>query len=133
MNGSEFTISGTPAAGDTFTLVANYGATGDNSNVLELASIQSTGILDGGSISVGENYSQLVSTVGSATYRIQASLDAQNVVLANAENAVLERAGVNLDEEATNLIRYQQAYQAAAQVVSVTKNLFDTLLSATRR
>lgn len=133
VNGSEFTISGTPAAGDTFTLVANYGATGDNSNVLELASIQSTGILDGGSISVGENYSQLVSTVGSATYQIQASLDAQNVVLANAENAVLERAGVNLDEEATNLIRYQQAYQAAAQVVSVTKNLFDTLLSATRR
>ncbi len=133
INGSEFAISGTPAVGDTFTLDPNYGATGDNSNVLALAAIQSRGILDGGEISIGENYSQLVSTVGSATFQIQASLDAQNVVLTNAENAVLERAGVDLDEEAANLLRYQQAYQAAAQVVSVTKNLFDTLLSATRR
>lgn len=133
INGSQFTISGTPATGDTFTLVANFGATGDNSNALELGNMQSTGLLDGGSISIGENYSQLVSTVGSATFQIQASLDAQNVVLTNAENALFERSGVNLDEEATNLIRYQQAYQAAAQVVSVTRNLFDTLLSATRR
>ncbi len=133
VNGSEFVITGTPAAGDTFTLIANYGATGDNSNGLLLAGIQSTGIIDGGSISIGENYSQLVSTVGSATYQIQASLDAQNVVLSNAENAIFERSGVNLDEEAANLIRYQQAYQAAAQVVSVTKTLFDTLLGATRR
>ncbi|MDJ0911164.1 MAG: flagellar hook-associated protein FlgK [Woeseiaceae bacterium] len=133
VNGSSFTIDGTPGVGDTFTLSANFGATGDNGNALNLGAIQSTGILDGGNISIGENYSQLVSTVGSATFQIQASLDAQNVVLANAENALLERAGVNLDEEATNLIRYQQAYQAAAQVVSVTKNLFDTLLGATRR
>jgi flagellar hook-associated protein 1 FlgK len=42
-------------------------------------------------------------------------------------------SGVNLDEEAANLMRYQQAYAAAAQVIRVTQELFDTLMNATRR
>ena len=46
---------------------------------------------------------------------------------------MLSKSAVNLDEEAANLIRFQQAYQASAQVVAVTKNLFDALLNATSR
>ena len=74
-----------------------------------------------------------VAAVGSATQQVKANLDAQNVILANAENAQLSHSGVNLDEEAANLMRYQQAYQAAAQVVNVARSLFDTLLGATGR
>ncbi len=133
INGSEVTIGGTPLAGDQFTIEGNYGASGDNSNALLMIGVQSNGILDGGSISINENYGRLVSSVGATTYQIKAGRDAQGVVLAGAENAVLETSGVNLDEEAANLIKYQQAYQAVAQVVSVANTLFDSLLNATSR
>ena len=133
INGSSVVISGTPSVGDRFTIEANFGASGDNSNGLLMASQQSLGILDGGTISINENYSRLVASVGSTTHQIKAGLDAQSVVLANAEDAVLSTSAVNLDEEAANLIKLQQAYQAVAQVVSVANILFDSLLNATRR
>ena len=133
INGSSVTINGTPSAGDQFTIEANYGASGDNSNGLLLTDMQSIGVLDGGAISIGESYGQLVASVGSTAHQIQAGFDAQQVVFANAEDAVLSKSAVNLDEEAANLIRFQQAYQAAAQVVTVTKTLFDSLLAATSR
>ncbi len=133
INGSAVTISGRPAVGDQFTIEANYGASGDNSNGLLMAGMQSVGILDGGTISINENYSQLVSNVGATTHQLQANVDAQSVVKSNAEAAVSATSAVNLDEEAANLIKYQQAYQAVAQVISVVSTMFDTLLAATRR
>jgi len=133
VNGSEFTISGVPQVGDQFTLEPNFGASGDNSNGLLLGNVQSVGILDGGSISITGNYGQLVAEVGSTTRQVQANFNAQSVVLANVEEAQLSVSGVNIDEEAANLIRFQQAYQAAAQVVAVASTLFDALLNATRR
>jgi len=133
INGSSIAISGTPAVGDQFSIEANYGASGDNANGLLLAGVQSAGILDGGSISINENYGRLVSGIGSTTYQIQSNLDAQGVVLKSAEDAVLSTSAVNLDEEAANLIRFQQAYQAVAQVISIANTLFDSLLNATRR
>jgi len=133
INGTQFSISGVPRAGDRFTLEPNFGASGDNGNGLLLGDVQASGILDGGDVSIIENYGQLVSGIGSATRQIQSSLDAQSVVLSNVEGEQLARSGVNLDEEAANLVRFQQAYQAAAQVVAVVSTLFDTLLSATRR
>jgi len=133
INGTSLTLSGVPAIGDQFTIGPNFGASGDNSNGLLLAEIQSVGVLDGGTISINENYGRLVSSGGGTTSQIQAGLDAQNVVLASAEEAVLSTSAVNLDEEATKLIQYQQAYQAVAQIVSITNTLFDTLIDATRR
>jgi flagellar hook-associated protein 1 FlgK len=133
VNGVTFSVSGAPVAGDQFTIEANLGASGDNSNGLLLADVQTVGILDGGTVSISENYGQLVAAVGGATHQIRSSLEAQNVILANAEDALLSTSGVNLDEEAANLIRYEQAYHAAAQVVSVANSLFESLLAATRR
>lgn len=133
VNGSSFAISGAPAIGDQFTLEPNYGASGDNSNGRLLTDIQARGLLDGGTISINENYGRLVSGVASTTNQIRANLDTQNVLLRNIEDAMLANSGVNLDEEAARLIQYQQAYQAAAQIVSVAQSLFDTLLNATRR
>jgi flagellar hook-associated protein 1 FlgK len=133
INGSQISLSGSPQTGDQFTLEPNFGATGDNSNGLLLADVQSAGLLDGGTVSINANYTQLVAGVGGTTRQIQANFEAQSVVLANVESAQLTNSGVNLDEEAANLIRYQQAYQAAAQVVSVARTLFDSLLNATRR
>ncbi len=133
INGTEVTITGAPATGDRFTIDPNFGAAGDNSNGLVLAEIQSVGLLEGGTISINENYGRLVSDVGSTTRQAQASVDAQSVLVNNAEDEVLATSAVNLDEEAAKLVRYQQAYQAVAQVVSVASTLFDTLIAATRR
>lgn len=133
VNGTEFAISGAPATGDRFTIEANFGAGGDNANGLLLAGIQSIGILEGGAVSVNDNYGRLVAEVGGATRQAQASAGAQAVLRQNAEDEVLSVSAVNLDEEAAKLVRYQQAYQAVAQVVGVANTLFDTLLSATRR
>ncbi len=133
INGSSVTISGNPSSGDQFTIEANYGASGDNRNGLLMADVQSAGLLDGGTISINESYGRLVSSVGAMTHQIQGSLDAQGVVLSNAEAQVSATSGVNLDEEAANLIKYQQAYQAVAQVVAVVNTMFDSLIAATRR
>ena len=133
VNGTSLTLTGVPAAGDRFTIAANYGAVGDNRNALRLNDMQRVGVLDGGAIGINQSYAQLVASVGSMTNQIRSGLDAQNVVFTNAQDAVLSTSAVNLDEEAANLIRFQQSYQAAAQVVSVTKTLFDSLLAATSR
>ncbi|MEQ8205479.1 MAG: flagellar hook-associated protein FlgK [Woeseia sp.] len=133
VNGSQFTISGTPQAGYEFSLEANSGASGDNRNGLLLANVQAQGILNGGTTSINDSYGQLIGQVGSATRQVQMNFDAQSVVMANAEASQLAKSGVNLDEEAANLLKYQQAYQAMAHVVSVANSMFDTLISATRR
>ena len=133
INGSSVTITGAPAVGDQFTIEPNYGASGDNANGLLMADIQSLGVMEGGTISINESYGQLVSNVGATTRQVQASLDAASVVRAQAEETVLATSGVNLDEEAARLVRYQQSYQAVAQVVNVAKTLFDSLIEATRR
>ncbi|MEO0574596.1 MAG: flagellar hook-associated protein FlgK [Pseudomonadota bacterium] len=133
VNGVDFEISGTPAAGDRFDIVANAGAEGDNRNALLLGQTQSQQILRDGTLSISENYSQLVSRIGSVTGQAQSSATAQSIVFQSAQNRLQEASGVNLDEEAAELIRFQQSYQAAAQVISVASTLFDTLLAATRR
>jgi flagellar hook-associated protein 1 FlgK len=133
INGSEFTVSGSPLAGDRFTLEANFGASGDNRNGLLMGDLQSQNVLDGGTVSIISSYGELVAGVGSATHQIQANLDAQTVVTKNAEDAHLSNSAVNVDEEAANLIRFQQAYQAAAQVVGIVNTLFESLLNATGR
>lgn len=133
VNGAEITISGAPAAGDTFTLSDNAGGTGDNRNALALADSLSRGVIDNGTTSLNQATSRLVGQVGSITRQAQASRDAQEIVQQEAVDTRDAISGVNLDEEAANLIKYQQAYQAAAQMISVASSLFDTLLAATSR
>jgi len=133
INGAEVAISGKPAAGDTFTISDNTGGTGDNRNALALAESLSKPIIDNGTTSLNSATSRLVGQIGSATRQVQSSRDAQEIVQQEATDARDSVSGVNLDEEAANLIKYQQAYQAAAQMIGVAKSLFDTLLNATSR
>lgn len=133
INGSQFTISGIPQTGDQFTLESNAGGFGDNGNGLLLGQIQTQGLLRGGTVSVNDNYGRLIADVGARTSQIHSNLDAQNVILANIEDSVSSKSGVNLDEEAARLIQFQQAYQALAQIVAVASTLFETLLNVVRR
>lgn len=131
-NGWSLQLDGAPAAGDTFNIKANTNAQGDNHNALELGKVANMGVLDGGVTSVGRAYSQLVSHVGSAGAVAQDDQITQKAVYTQAMASQQSVSGVNLDEEAANLVRFQQAYQASAQVISTANTLFNALLGAVR-
>lgn len=132
-NGWTVAISGNPAAGDSFTVAANQGGVGDNRNALALAGLQQAKTLSQGTQNYGEVYGSLVTTVGSRTAQARSAQASQEALLNQAVAARESVAGVNLDEEAANLLRFQQAYQAAAQAIQVAGTLFDSLLAAVRR
>jgi len=133
VNGVKFQISGAPASGDTFTVQDNTGGTGDNRNAKALYDSLSSKSLNGGTASVNDTANRLIGNVGVLTQQAQANRDAQKVVQQEAVDARDSVSGVNLDEEAANLVKYQQAYQAAAQLIGVASSLFDSLLAAVRR
>jgi len=87
----------------------------------------------GGASTYQETYGSLVNKIGSLTRRTEINRDAQNSLLADAKTREDSISGVNLDDEAINLTRYQQSYQAAAQVIATSNTLFDTLLNVVRR
>ena len=84
------------------------------------------------SVSLSDTVGRLVSNIGVQTNQAQSGRDAQQVVMNDARSAIVNVTGVNLDEEAANLLRFQQAYQAAAKVIGVANSLFQSLLDATR-
>jgi flagellar hook-associated protein 1 len=90
-------------------------------------------VLENGTISVASAVERLTADMGLQTRTAQVNRDAEAVV--NADNLAARDAvsGVNLDEEAANMLRYQQAYQAAAQIISIANDLFNSLISAVRR
>ena len=128
-----FTLTGIPNNGDVFTLSANTGAPGDNRNALLLGAMQSQALVDGSTATFGEAYSGMIGGVGVATRQAQANLQAEDSLMNNAVAARERVSGVNLEQEAAELVRLQQAYQAAAQLVAIADTLFQTLLGATRR
>ena len=128
-----FTLRGTPVDGDSFTIEDNLGGTGDNRNALALAALQTERILDGGTASYQDAYATLLGDVAVRAQQAQSTAATEQSLLDQARSARDSVQGVNLDEEAANLIRYQQAYQAAAQVIAVADEVFQTLLAATRR
>ena len=131
--GLAFNLSGTPVAGDRFTIGNNDGGVADNRNALILAGLQTRqGMLEG-SGTYQDVYSQLVSGVGSKSRHAEVNYQAQDALLERNKAALSSVNGVNLDEEAANMVRYQQIYQASAQMINVANTLFDTLLAAVRR
>lgn len=129
INGITVTLSGTPANGDVFTIGNNTNGRADNRNALLLAQLQTKDTMIGGTASYGEGYSQMVSLVGNKAAEVKVTAAAQDNLLKQATNAQQQLSGVNLDEEAANLLRYQQAYQAAAKMMQIASTLFDDLLS----
>lgn len=130
--GLKFSISGTPTAGDTFTITpGTFAGPGDNRNGLLLASLQSEKLLVGNK-SFSDAFGQMVNNVGNKTRELNILSLAESQVLEQTTAAMQSESGVNLDEEATNLIRYQQAYQAAGKMMQIASQLFDVLLQLGR-
>ena len=129
-NGWNVTLTGTPVAGDSFTVSRNVAGVGDNGNIQQIAALQNKMTLEGGTATFQQAYGQIVAAVGNQTSEAQSDSSAFQAQLTQATNAVSSVSGVNLDEEAANMLQYQQAYQAAAKVIATANTLFQTLLSA---
>ncbi|PKH09549.1 flagellar basal body rod C-terminal domain-containing protein [Moritella sp. Urea-trap-13] len=137
--GYEIKMDGKPNPGETFTLAFNRNSIADNSNGLKLAGLENDDKLRKNHKNNGENQmtfaegiSTLISTVGNATRAARVNTAANEAKLIQSQNWIESVSGVNLDEEAANMIRYEQAYNASAQVVSISQKIFDTILNAAR-
>lgn len=110
-------------AGGTTTAVA------DNTNILNLVSLRSTGVLAGNSQTLEEFYRGVVGNVGTNTARLHDTAANQQAVVSSLENERQSVSGVNVDEEIVNLMTYQRAFQGAARYIGVVDELLDTLIN----
>jgi flagellar hook-associated protein 1 FlgK len=131
--GYQVRITGNPAASDTFDVGYNSGGTGDNRNALLMAGMQTDRLMNGGSSSFNDTYGELIADVGNTVRQAQVGSEVQRRVLEQSQAEWSSVAGVNLDEEAADLVRFQQAYQAAARIISVADEVFQTLINAVGR
>jgi flagellar hook-associated protein 1 FlgK len=129
-NGWQVQIAGTPAAGDTFTVQSNAGATGDNRNALASAGGGTLGLLTNGTASINGAVSSLITGIGTQAQQVNTAQTAQSDVNTQALKTVQSTSGVNLDEQAADLVQWQQAYQASAQALAIANSTFTTLMSS---
>ncbi len=140
VNGDEFLIRPTAGvAGSLSVAITNTNdiaaassrnSAGDNSNILKMIALQTGKTLNGGNDSYQSAYAQLVNQVGSKTAELAATSTSAATIRNQAQAASQNVSGVNLDEEAANLIKYQQAYQAAGKVLQLAKQMFDSLIAS---
>ncbi|OUS29697.1 flagellar hook-associated protein FlgK [Gammaproteobacteria bacterium 45_16_T64] len=128
--GYEVVVNGTPAAGDVVTIEYNSNGIGDNRNALLLADLQAAKTMAGGTVNYQGAYAQTVGGVGTRTRDSLIGQEASQSVLRQTVAQREAVSGVNLDEEAADLLKFQQAYEASARIIQVSTELFDTLLNS---
>ncbi len=132
INGTRVVINGAPAAGDQFYIEPNTGGLGDNRNALELAGLETKKLLDSSTTNLQSSALEILGQVAVLTRNAEINRDSQQIILDQNVSRRESISGVNLDEEAANLLRHQQAYTAAAQAVGIAREMLDTLFAATR-
>lgn len=129
-SGYDVVFNGVPATGDRVDIQYNNGGIGDNRNAQLLNGLATTNTIANGTATYQSSYGQLVSGVGTRTKDAQIGQEAAQSILNQTQAQRDSISGVNLDEEAANLMKFQQAYQASARVVKVSSDLFDAILNA---
>jgi len=128
--GYQVAISGQPKAGDSFTIGFNTNGKNDNRNALAMVALETKSTLQDGTLSFNDGYGKLVEEVGTKSSLSKINTEASKGLLEQSQTLRDGISGVNLDEEAADLIKFQQMYDANARVISVARELFDTLLNA---
>ncbi|WP_232848392.1 flagellar hook-associated protein FlgK [Bowmanella yangjiangensis] len=139
--GYDISLEGVPKAGDTFSIGYNTDGVDDNRNGLALAGLQDVNTVrrdaskpysDQNATTFHGAYADTVSSVGEKAASANIELKAAKAMVQQSTDWFQSVSGVSLDEEAANLIRFQQAYAASARILSTAQSLFDTILSAAR-
>lgn len=121
-------IKGQPDAGDEFSVKPNTNGIADNRNALLLAELQTKNTMANGTASFQEAYGQMVSLIGNKTRELEVTSKVQANQVTQVQRSIEALSGVNLNEEAANLLRYQQAFQASSKVIEISNSLFDSIL-----
>lgn len=121
-------LSGQPVNEDKMQISFNEDATQDNRNALALSLLENSSYLDRNTSTYSQAYGALIAEVGTQTSQIQINRAAESVLLDNSIGRREERSGVNLDEEAADLLRYQQAYTAITRVIQTARTIFESIL-----
>lgn len=108
------------------------GLPGNNENAIKLANVLTTRLMEENSFTFNEFYTSLISTLGVQRQNAENLAENQEHLLHQLENWQESIAGVSLDEEMANLIRYQHAYNAAARLINVTDQILETLIGLIR-
>ncbi|MBB1477753.1 flagellar hook-associated protein FlgK [Shewanella sp. SG41-3] len=124
------TTSGT-ATGERFTFDLSF-AEGDNSNAVEMAKLSDAKLMNNGTGTLNSVFENTKLDIGSQTKSAEVRVGSATAIYQQASNRVQSESGVNLDEEAANLLRFQQSYQASARIMTTAQTIFDTLLSSVR-
>ena len=136
--GYDLSLQGVPKAGDRFSISFNTNGLNDNRNGLIMADLQNVDIMQlnnsgsGNPVSFQEAYANIVSDIGQKSASADISLKAAQALKRQSKDWFDSVSGVSLDEEAANLVRYQQSYSAAARLLGTAQTLFDTILNAVR-
>ncbi|SDK06066.1 flagellar hook-associated protein 1 FlgK [Ferrimonas sediminum] len=129
--GFEVQIDNNTTASSGFSMNLDF-AVGDNANAVEMGKIPNIKLLDGGKSTLIDTFQGVITEVGSQAAAAEVGMNSAQAVFAQAQNRVESESGVNLDEEAANLLRFQQAYQASARIMTVAQETFDTLFTSLR-
>jgi flagellar hook-associated protein 1 FlgK len=127
-NGWKVSFDSVVQANDTYAVRGNKYLAGDNRNLLQVIELQGDKAIFDGRGDFTEVYTDIIGDLGNAVVQAAVSRDAQQIIVDQAQQKRDEISAVSLDEEAANLLRFQQAYQASAQVISTANKLFDTIL-----
>lgn len=133
VNGVSASLSGLHYSGDSFTIKLNTNGVSDNRNTLLMGELQTELTLNESQDSYSDVYGKLVSEMGIYTYQAEINMNAQEGLLNKSISAREQKSGVNLDEEAANMLRFQQLYKASAQIILAAQTTFDSLMAILRR
>ncbi|ALL63667.1 Flagellar hook-associated protein FlgK [Paraburkholderia caribensis MBA4] len=128
INNVSLQITGTPANGDTFTIAPNPAGGKDGRNAQAISNLVTTKSMGNGTLTLTDSYANYVNDIGNQTNQIQASSKSQTSLVTQITTAQQAVSGVNINEEAANLLQYQQLYQANSKVIQTAQTLFQTIL-----
>jgi len=130
--GFRVSLVGEPVKGDTFRVEYNEDGTTDNQNIIALSRLQDKPILANGTSSFSDVYADLITRIGTKTHELEINKKAQKLLLNQVVAKRESVSGVNMDEEAANLVRYQKLFQANAQIIAVSQKMLDVLMASFR-
>ena len=128
LNGFALQLSGVPSSGDTISVAPTPQVASNNGNAQAFVNLGTAKVINGQNVT--DAYASAIANVGVRVQSATAASTASTAAAQADETARSNNAGVNLDEEASRLIQFQQAYQAAAKVLQVAQSIFTTLLQS---
>ncbi|MGS0728386.1 flagellar basal body rod C-terminal domain-containing protein, partial [Shewanella sp. 0m-11] len=130
-HGFTFEIDSTASSTEKFSFDLSF-AEGDNSNMVNMAKLSEAKLMNGGKTTLTDVFENTTLDVGSKTKSAEMSMGSSEAIYNQAYTRIQSVSGVNLDEEAANLMRFQQSYQASARIMTTANEIFNTLFSSLR-